>query len=153
MPKRLVASLMVAIACAPSATLTDTERAGIAAAVDSATRSFEEAERARDADRIVAHLAPDFYMYVDGVRTTYAESVEMIRQTMPTLSAFEPTWDDLEIRVLGHNAAVVSFVFRDSLVAANGDITVMTGPTTLVWERRGNDWLIVYGDADHYSPR
>jgi predicted enzyme related to lactoylglutathione lyase len=24
------------------------------------------------------------------------------------------------------------------------------GPTTLVWERRGDDWLIVYADADHY---
>ncbi len=152
MPKRFVASFMVAIACAPSTTLTETERTNIAAAVDSATRSFQEAERARDAERTVAHLAPDFYMYVDGVRTTYAESVEMISQSMPTLSAFEPTWDDLEVRVLGRNAAVVSFVFRDSLVAMNGDITVMTGPTTLVWERRGDDWLVVYGDADHYSP-
>ncbi len=152
MPKRFVASFMVAIACAPSTTLTETERTNIAAAVDSATRSFQEAERARDAERTVAHLAPDFYMYVDGVRTTYAESVEMISQSMPTLSAFEPTWDDLEVRVLGRNAAVVSFVVRDSLVAMNGDITVMTGPTTLVWERRGDDWLVVYGDADHYSP-
>ncbi len=153
MPKHLVASFLLAIGCAPSTTLTETERAGIAAAVDSATRSFQEAERTRNAERIVAHLAPDFYIYVAGVRTTSAESVEMIRQSMPTLSTFEPTWDHLEVRVLGRNAAVASFVFRDSLVAMNGDITVMTGPTTLVWERRGNRWLIVYGDADHYSPR
>ena len=137
--------------CSSTPPLTEAERIEIGASVDSATRSFQESERARDAERIIGHLAPDFYIYVDGVRTTYAESSEMIRQAMPTLSTFEPTWDNLEILVLGRDAAVVSFVFHDSLVTVDGDVTVTTGPTTLVWERRGDDWLVVYADADHYQ--
>ena len=136
--------------CASARPLTQEERDEIGTAVDSATRSFQEAERARDAERIIAHLAPDFYIYVDGVRNSYAQSSEMIRQAMPTLHVFEPAWNDLEIRVLGRNAAVASFVFRDSMVTVDGDVTVTTGPTTLIWERRGDDWLVVYADADHY---
>ncbi len=137
-------------ACAPTPELTDADRLVIAAAVDSATRSFQRAERARNAEQTVAHLAPDFYIYIDGVRTSYDDVAAMIRQSMPLLATFEPTWDDLEIKVLGRNAAVASFVFRDSIVTTTGDMTLTTGPTTLVWERRGQDWLIVYGDADHY---
>ena len=142
--------LLVVTGCSSAPPPTEAERAKIGAAVDSATRSFQDAERARDAERIIAHLAPDFYIYVDGVRNSYAQSSEMIRQAMPTLDVFEPAWNDLEIRVLGRNAAVASFVFRDSMVTVDGDVTVTTGPTTLVWERRGDDWLVVYADADHY---
>jgi ketosteroid isomerase-like protein len=145
-----VVVLMVA-GCASTQPLTQEERDETGTAVDSAIRSFQEAERARDVERIIAHLAPDFYIYVDGVRNSYAQSSEMIRQAMPTLDVFEPAWNDLEIRVLGRNAAVASFVFRDSMVTVDGDVTVTTGPTTLVWERRGDDWLVVYADADHYS--
>ena len=48
-----------------STTLSDAERTTIAASVDSAMVSFQVAERALDAERVIAHMAPDFYMYSD----------------------------------------------------------------------------------------
>ncbi len=143
--------LTASAACASgSSTLSVADRTTIAAAVDSATRAFQAAERARDAERTIAHLAPDFSMYNDGVRTSYDAVVESIRSTMGTFQHFEPQWSDLIVRVLAPNAAVVSFTFRDSIVTESGDILRFTGPTTLVWERRATDWLIVFADADHY---
>jgi ketosteroid isomerase-like protein len=143
--------LTVAAACSSgSVTLSDADRTAIAAAVDSATRAFQAAERARDAERTIAHLAPDFSMYNDGVRSSYDAVVRSIRATMGTFQHFEPQWSDLVVRVLAPNAAVVSFTFRDSIVTESGDLLRFTGPTTLVWEQHGTDWLIVFPDADHY---
>ena len=148
--------LVMAAACSSTGeSLSEAERGVIEASVDSATRAFQAAERARDAERTIAHLAPAFYMYNDGVRSGYDSVVASIRATMGTFQHFEPEWRDLAVRVLGPDAALVTFVFRDSIVLASGETLQLTGPTTLVWARRGADWLIVYADADHYpvAPR
>ncbi len=131
--------------------LDDQARAAIAASVDSATRAFEDAERARDADRVIAHLGPDFYMYNDGLRTDRAATVESIRSSLGSFRYFEPGFQNLEVRVLGRDAALVSLTFQDSIVDATGQVLRFRGPTTLIWERRGQDWLITYADADHYQ--
>lgn len=139
------------VACQPTTpSLSETERRAIAASVDSATHSFEAAERARDAERVIAHLAPEFYMYVDGARSSYDSVATSIRATMSSFRDFEPGFDAVEVIVLGRDAAVVSLTFRDSITTASGETLQFRGPTTLVWERRGADWLIVYADADHY---
>ncbi len=149
--RRLVVPILLLAACGPgTAPLTDAERATVTASVDSATRAFEAAERARDAEGVIAHLAPQFYMYVDGVRSGYDSVVAGIRRTMPSFQHFEPNFGNVEVIVLGRNAAVVSMTFHDSIVAETGDLLRLRGPTTLVWERRATDWLIVYADADHY---
>ena len=144
-------TLVLSLACGGvGAPLTDAERQVIAASVDSATRAFESAQRALDAERVVAHLATDFFMYVDGRRVVYDSTVAQIRQTFRTFRHLEPGFADLEVIVLGRDGAVVSFTFRDSIVDASGATLRFRGPTTLVWERRGPDWLITYADADHY---
>ena len=147
-----VALLSLAAACSPpeSLPMTDAERQAIALSVDSATRTFEDAERALDAGRVVAHIAPDFYMYNDGVRVGYEPTVQMIRQHFVTLRHMEPGFRDIEIKVLGRDAALATFTFRDSIVDATGASFSFRGPTRLIWERRGTDWLITYADADHY---
>ncbi len=147
---RFVLSAVVVIGCQTTAPMSDAERRGIATSIDSATRAFEAAERARDPERVLAHLAPQFYMYVDGVRTDYDEVAAGIQGTIGTFAHFEPGFANLEVLVLGRSAGVASFTFRDSIVTETGDLLQATGPTTLVWERRGEDWLITYADADHY---
>jgi len=144
---------VILVACAAPDHLTTAERRVIAAQVDSATRAFQAAERDRDAERVVAHLAPDFYMYNDGARTGYDSVVANIRTTMPTLRVFATEWHDVQVVVLGRNGAVASFTFEDMVVTAAGDTLRMTGPTTLVWRRQANDWRIAYADADHYPVR
>lgn len=153
-PMRAVTMLVLAAACASgSEVMNDAQRAAVAVAVDSATRSFEAAQRAGDAERTIAHLAPEFYMYNDGVRIAYDSIVTSIRTTMGAFSHHEPGFVDLAVLVLGRNAALASFTFNDSIVTVTGETLRFTGPTTLAWQRRGAEWLIVYADADHYPVR
>jgi len=146
----VVAALAATACAADPSPFDDAARAAVEVAVDSATRAFEAAERTRDAEAAVAHLAPDFTIFVDGSRIDYEASAAGMRATLPTLRHFEPGWVDLRVRALSPTLAISSFTFNDSIVAEDGTLTRATGPTTLVWERRGEDWLIVYGDADHY---
>jgi len=144
------AALSVVLACAREAPFTDAERDVVATAVDSATHDFRGAERDRDADRMIAHMAPSFYMYDDGSRKDYQETVASIRATMPSLRYFETEWSDIESTVLGPNGAVVSFTFRDSLVDASGGTVRLDGATTFVWERFENQWRLVYAQVDRF---
>ncbi len=149
---RLLFCLTLVLACGRAdRELSEVERLAISSAVDSATHSFEEAQRTQDAERTVAHLASDFYMYNDGSRSEYESVVAGIRETFGSLQHLEPGFADLDVKVLGPDAAVVSFTFRDSIATASGDLVQFRGATTLVWERRGRDWLITYADADHYA--
>ena len=151
-PYVTAAVLFLTSACSPpDAVLLDEERTAIAASIDSALLAFQDAERALDAERVIVHMAPDFYMYNDGVRFDYNSTTAQIRQFMSTLQHFEPGFADIEVKVLGRNGAVVSFTFRDSMVDGSGVTTQFRGPTTMVWEKRGLDWLITYVDADHYA--
>ena len=149
----IVVASVVSISCyARDASMTDLERQTITASVDSATRAFREAEMTRDPNMILAFIAPDFYMYNDGVRVDYESTVTMIRQSMPSFQVFEPEWTNIEVIPLGPHAAVSTFLFRDSIVDGEGNVLQFRGPTTLAWERRDGEWLIVYADSDHYQP-
>lgn len=141
---------VLAVGCSTGSTLSEPERAGIAASIEHVVDSFQEAQRRLDADEAIAHLAPSFYMYADGVRQDYQTTAEQIRATMPTLRHFETEWSNVEIMVLGRDAAAVSLVFRDSIVDASGATTILRGVSTLIWRRTPSEWQIVYGDADHY---
>ncbi len=132
------------------AALSDDDRSAVVATVDSATRAFEEAERSQDAEQVVAHLAPDFYMYANGERLGYDSVVAGIRRTLGSFEHWEPGFANIEVRVLGPDAALVSMTFRDSITTASGETVRARGPTTLLWQRRGRRWLITYADADHY---
>jgi ketosteroid isomerase-like protein len=134
----------------PEASLHDTERRAIAGRIDSLMRAFEEAERSRDPERVIEYLAPDFYMYVDGMRTGYNSVAANMRRTLGSLQHLEPGFQNVEVRVLGRNAALVSMTFRDSVVTASGQTQQLQGPTTLIWERLQGQWRLVYADADHY---
>jgi hypothetical protein len=65
----------------------DTERTHVAAAIEDAIHSFEQAERARDAEALLAHFAPvpEFHIYSDGTRLSYDAMSAHIRAAFPTL--------------------------------------------------------------------
>jgi ketosteroid isomerase-like protein len=137
-------------ACAAPASMSEAERARIEGDVRARVDAFQEAERRRDPDAILAFLAPDFYMYVDGARADYDTVAAQIRSTMPSLQRFETTWSDVEVRALGRDHALVSLVFRDEVTDETGLTTNLRGPTTFVWRLECGDWRILYADADHY---
>src|SRR5437867_12283019 len=69
----------------------DTQRKRITVAVEDAIHSFERAERARDAEALIAHFAaiPEFHIYSDGARLSYDEMTALVRRTLPTLRSIE----------------------------------------------------------------
>jgi ketosteroid isomerase-like protein len=119
--------------------------------VDSATRAFESAQRARDPARVVAHLSPDFYMHVDGQRLGRDAVVQNIQRDLAAAHQVEPGFQNIEVIVLSAQTAVASFRYHDTVVGAHNVQRRFRGATTLVWARayRGAAWLIVYAHADH----
>ncbi len=143
---------VIATGCQPTGRpLSADEHAEVVFSADSATRAFLDAELARDVERVISHLAPEFYMYVDGTRSDFDSVTAQIRRTFPTLTSFQAEFLDIEVIVLGRNGALVSTRFRDVITDTSGTTTRMRGATNFAWQRRGADWLMVYADADHYS--
>ena len=124
----------------------------IEAAVLAAVRSFEDAERARDADALLAHFArtPDFHIYSDGQRLSYDAMATYVRQVFPTLRSLEGGFVDLDVMVLSTDAALVTGTFRERTTDAAGSATSVRGAATWLWRQIDGRWLIVYGQADHY---
>jgi ketosteroid isomerase-like protein len=133
--------------------ITEQQERAVVASVDSATRAFEAAQRALDAERVVAHLAPEFYMHADGQRIGYDSVVTNIRRDFSQARHVEPGFQAIDVLVLSPRTALASFRYRDSVVAADGALRRFRGATTLAWTRRGTGWLIVYAHADHEEDR
>jgi len=86
----------------------------------------------------------------DGARLGHAQAVAGSREFMSGLVLFHTEWTDLQVTPLGPETAIASFVFRDSIVTRAGALIRARGPTTLVWQRRGGEWRVLFADADHY---
>lgn len=126
------------------------DRLAVEREVGAAVRSFHAADTARDAEAIVDMLWPEYEMLVDGQRLTYTEVVEGTRTFMADVETFRSHWAELRVIPLTPDAAVASFLFRDSIVMRSGEVVRSRGPTTLLWERRDGVWGMRFGDADHY---
>jgi len=124
----------------------------VTSAVQEAMCSFENAERARDAEALCAHFArvPQFHIYIDGARVSYDEITALIRQTFPTLLSLEGGFVDLNVFVLAPDAALTTGTFRETTTEVSGKVTRLRGAASWLWRRIDGRWLIVYGQADHY---
>ena len=151
---------MMALACAEQAARPDLvgsrdpaasfDSADVVAEVEAAVWAFHAADTAKSAEGVIALLWPEYSMLGDGARLTYADAATGSREFMATLELFHTEWSDLEIIPLGRDAAISSFLFRDSIVTEAGELIRARGPTTFVWERRSGEWRLRFGDADHY---
>lgn len=122
----------------------------IVAEVEAAVWSFHAADTARDAEAVIDLLWPEFSMLADGQRLDYADVATGSRAFMQDLALFHTEWTNLAVVPLGPDAAISSFLFRDSIVTKAGEQIRNYGPTTLVWQRRGGKWKVLFADADHY---
>jgi len=137
------------IACAPS-TPDREPLAAVRTAVEAKVWAFHAADTARDAETIVGMLWPDYEMLVDGQRVSFEAVPRGARQFMAGLRSFHTVWSDVKVVPLSEELAIASFIFRDSIVGADGGLTQSRGPTTFVWEKRRGEWRLRFGDADHY---
>lgn len=118
--------------------------------VESAVWSFYTADTARNAQGVIDLLWPEYSMLGDGQRMTYEDVESGISRFMNSLTLFHTEWSDLDIIPISETAALSSFIFRDSLVFKEGNVTQARGPTTFLWQKREGQWKVLYGDADHY---
>ena len=128
------------------------ERETIVAAVTARVRSFEAAERARDAERLVAHYAsvPEFYLYHDGRRATYDVMTAGMRRALPAVRSLDVTYADLEVSALGPEYALTSATFHREIVMEGTGATIrQEGGVSWLWRRVGGQWVIVQGHISH----
>ena len=118
--------------------------------VEDAVWAFHAADTSRNAEAVINLMWPECNMLIDGNRIQYNDLVEGARSFMPGLIVFHTEWKDLNIIPIDPNNALSSFIFEDSIVTNTGDIIRSTGPNTFLWQKRGDEWRIIYGDADHY---
>jgi uncharacterized protein (TIGR02246 family) len=130
----------------------DTQRNEVTAAIQGAMHSFGQAERARDAEALLAHFAPvpDFHLYSDGVRLSYDAVAAGVRQTFPTLRSIEGGFGDLTIIVIARDAALATATFRETITDASGQSTRLRGAASWLWRQVDGRWRIVYGHTHHY---
>src|SRR3954469_1119817 len=115
----------------------ETQRKRVAAAVEDAMHSFEQAERARDAEGLIAHFAaiPQFHIYSDGTRLSYDEMAAYIRRTFPTLRSIEGGFVDLNVMALAPDAALAAGTFREGTTDASGQTTRVRGAASWLWRQ------------------
>jgi ketosteroid isomerase-like protein len=120
--------------------------------VTAAMRSFEAAERALDAERLIAHFAPvpDFHVYNDGQRVSYDVMTAGLRQAFAALRVIEGGFSDIHVIVLAADAALATATFREAVSDAEGKATRVRGAASWLWRKLDSRWQIVYGQADHY---
>ncbi len=115
--------------------------------------SFEAAERALDAERLIAHFAQveDFHVYNDGQRLDYATMTANLRGGFPSLSSIEGGFYDVQVIVLAVDAALATAGFREVITDGSGNVTRVRGAASWLWRLMNGSWKIVYGHADHYQ--
>jgi ketosteroid isomerase-like protein len=149
------AAWLACLACqGPSGTVSElssrSDSLAVISEVEAAVWAFHAADTARDAEAVIALLWPEYYMLADGQRVGYKEIAQSSREFMDGLELFHTVWSDLRIVPVTSEAAISSFLFRDSIVTRDGELIQTQGPTTLFWERRSGEWRALFGDADHY---
>lgn len=104
-----------------------------------------------NAEKVIALMWPECTMLIDGHRINYQDLSQGSRQFMSNLDQFHTEWNDLKIIPVAENAAIASFIFKDSIIDKSGNLTYAKGPNTFLWQKRNGEWRVLYGDADHYK--
>ena len=130
----------------------DAQRSAIVAEVEGRIRSFESAQRARDAEGLLAHFASSagFHLYNDGHRVGYEAMAAGVRLAFPSLRSIEGGFEGLGVLVLAPDAALATAAFREAVTDASGETHRLRGAASWLWRRIDGEWRIVYGHVDHY---
>ena len=119
--------------------------------VEKAMRSFEEAERALDPDRLLGHFVdvPDFHIYHDGQRLTFEAMAAGVRNAFPALRSIEGGFGEVCVLALAPDAALASARFEETVTDGRGTSVSQHGAVSWLWRLIEGQWRIVYGHVDH----
>ncbi len=137
----------LATACQPATTeLTDEQKAAIEEEVRQVGDDMGEAWRALDFDRARSFLADDMDWAIPPMPFTTIEEIEPgARAYISGISEITLEDEDLFIRVLGPDAAVVGSTSHETVVDVNGVSSSTRTALTLVWARADGVWKLVHG--------
>jgi ketosteroid isomerase-like protein len=128
------------------------QRDDVLSAVSARVRSFATAERARDAEQLLAHYAsgPECHFYHDGRRANYDVIAGGVRKALPGVRSLEVAYDDVEVTVLSAEYALASATFRrDVVIDSTGAAVRQEGGVSWIWRNMDGKWLIVHGHISH----
>lgn len=131
----------------------ESQRARIVQVVEQRMHSFEAAERALDAEALIAHFAggPEFYIYNDGHRLTHEMMAAAVRKAFPTLRGIEGGFMDLQVMALAPDVALATARFQETITDSQGNQTRQQGAASWLWRQTAGEWRIAYGHVDHYA--
>lgn len=137
---------------APSAELTESERAEIAAAVTASLDGYREAALRLDFEGMMALWAnvDGFALASDGELTDYPELEQQAREevtTMQSVLAFD--YSDRHTYVLARDAASQTTRFRWAAVLTTGDTLRVRGSWTYVLKNFDGAWKVVQSGGTH----
>jgi len=112
--------------------------------------AFHKADTSLNAEAVIDLLWPEYLMLVDGNYVSYDEISGMVSGYMETLKTFHTEWNEIRVIPLSDKHAISSYIFQDSIVTKDNNTTRSRGPNTFVWEKRADEWKVIFGDADHY---
>lgn len=106
--------------------------------------SFLEALLGMNADKLLAHFDRDTKMIINGrTYASYDVIEEHWRNTFSRWTGATGGWDDVEVRVLGPDAAIFHGNFHAAINRPTGEITTYPViPYTILFERREENWLV-----------
>ena len=133
-------------ACQPATTeLTEEQKAAIEEEVRQTVDDMGDAYSALDFDRFRSFLADDLRWAISLVPFLTMEDIEpALRAYMSGISE-TTSEDELFVRVLGPDAAVVGLTSHETVVDVNGVSSSTRTALTLVWARADGVWKLVHG--------
>jgi len=142
--------MILTSSCQPSNSQTTFDSEIVKQEVEAQIWAFHTADTSMNAEAMIDLLWPEYTMLADGKRISYDDVSQGSAQFMSNLTLFHTEWTDLEIIPVSADAALSSFIFKDSIINKSGELTRQQGPNTFLWQRRNGEWKLLYGDADHY---
>ena len=109
------------------------------------TKSYVEAWESLDQERILRFHSDDvqYYWMGSGSVTSNTAFAGLLGMILPRLKSWSVKVREPRVKVLGTDAAVVSFLFDFESVTRDGQRESGRQAATYVFERRNDDWKIV----------
>ncbi len=146
LPLAALSLAFLVTACQPATTeLTDEQKAAIEEEVRQMQADMGDAYSALDFDRFRSFLADDLRWAFSPAPFLTMEDIEPgIRAVMSGISE-TTSEDEMFVRVLGPDAAVVGLTSHETVVDVNGVSSSVRTAMTLVWARVDGVWKVVHG--------
>ena len=118
------------------------------------TNAYNKTWETVDMEKGAAWYSEDFKYYWHGTLTagSNAEFIKNYKEIMSTTKEWSMEIDEIEVQVLGRNAAIIGFIITSThlITTENQPFDYGTGAMTYVWKRIDGDWKLAH---IHESPK